>query len=147
MNTSEMPIQYVKGVGEKKAQILKKLGIETLWDLVHYFPRSYLDLTSQVSICDIKPETVCCFRATVGYDCSQSRVSSSMMIYKTTVFDETGTVHITIFNNKYLAESLKTGEEYLFYGKVSYHRGSFQMNTPIVEKIESGKSAFEFRLF
>ena len=59
MNTSEMPIQYVKGVGEKKAQILKKLGIETLWDLVHYFPRSYLDLTNQVSICDIKPETVC----------------------------------------------------------------------------------------
>lgn len=140
MNTSEMPIQYVKGVGEKKAQILKKLGIETLWDLVHYFPRSYLDLTNQVSICDIKPETVCCFRATVGYDCSQSRVSSSMMIYKTTVFDETGTVHITIFNNKYLAESLKTGEEYLFYGKVSYQRGSFQMNTPIVEKIESGST-------
>ena len=102
MNTSEMPVQYVKGVGEKKAKILNKLGIETLWDLVHYFPRSYLDLTNQVKISDIVPETVCCFRATVGYDCVMSRISSSMIIYKTTVFDETGTVHLTIFNNKYL---------------------------------------------
>ena len=140
MNTSEMPVQYVKGVGEKKAKILNKLGIETLWDLVHYFPRSYLDLTNQVAICDIKPETVCCFKATVGYDCVMSRVNASMIIYKTTVFDETGTVHLTIFNNKYLADSLKTGEEYLFYGKVSLQRGSLQMNTPTVEKVESGST-------
>ncbi|MBQ5905211.1 MAG: ATP-dependent DNA helicase RecG [Clostridia bacterium] len=140
MNTSEMPVQYVKGVGEKKAKILNKLGIETLWDLVHYFPRSYLDLTNQVKISDIVPETVCCFRATVGYDCVMSRISSSMIIYKTTVFDETGTVHLTIFNNKYLADSLKTGEEYLFYGKVSLQRGTLQMNTPTVEKIESGST-------
>ncbi len=140
MNPAEMSVQYVKGVGEKKAQILRKLGIETVYDLVHYFPRSYLDLTNQVRICDIVPETVCCFRATVGYECTSSRVNSAMILYKTTVFDETGTVHITIFNNKYLADSLKTGEEYLFYGKVSYQYGSFQMNTPTVEKIESGST-------
>lgn len=85
MNPNEMSVQYVKGVGEKKAQILKKLGIETVYDLVHYFPRSYLDLTNQVRISDIVPETVCCFRATVGYDCTMSRVSSAMILYKTTV--------------------------------------------------------------
>lgn len=140
MNTADMSVQFVKGVGEKKAQILRKLGIETVYDLVHYFPRSYIDLTNQISICDIRPETVCCFRATVGYDCTMSRISSSMIIYKTTVFDETGTVHITIFNNKYLADSLKTGEEYLFYGKVSLQRGSLQMNTPTVEKVENGNT-------
>lgn len=135
-----MSVQYVKGVGEKKAQLLKKLGIETVYDLVHYFPRSYLDLTNQISICDIIPETVCCFKATVGFDCTSARVNSSMVIYKTTVFDETGTVHITIFNNKYLADTLKTGEEYLFYGKVTFQRGSFEMNTPTVEKVENGNN-------
>ena len=140
MNAGEMSVQYVKGVGEKKAQLLKKLGIETVYDLVHYFPRSYLDLTNQVKICDIVPETVCCFRAVVGFDCTAARVNASMIIYKTTVFDETGTVHITIFNNKYLADSLKSGEEYLFYGKVSLQRGTLQMNTPTVEKVESGAS-------
>ena len=140
MNTADISVQFVKGVGEKKAQVLRKLGIETVYDLVHYFPRSYIDLTNQISICDIRPETVCCFRATVGYDCTMSRISSSMIIYKTTVFDETGTVHITIFNNKYLADSLKSGEEYLFYGKVSLQRGSLQMNTPTVEKVENGNT-------
>ena len=140
MNSAEMSVHFVKGVGEKKAQVLKKLGIETVYDLVHYFPRSYIDLTNQVKICDIVPETVCCFKATVGFDCTMSRVSSAMIIYKTTVFDETGTVHITIFNDKYLADSLKTGEEYLFYGKVSYQYGSYQMNTPMVEKPEKGST-------
>ena len=80
MNTSEMPVQYVKGVGEKKAKLLQKLGIETLWDLVHYFPRSYIDLTNQLKINEIVPETVCCFRATVGFDCTSARVSSSVTI-------------------------------------------------------------------
>ena len=100
MNPSEMSVQYVMGGGEKKAQVLKKLGIETVFDLVHYFPRSYIDLTNQLKINEIVPETVCCFRATVGFDCTSARESSGMIIYKTTVFDETGTVHITIFNNK-----------------------------------------------
>ena len=105
------PVTSISMVGEKRAALYKKIGIETVYDLIHYFPRSYIDLTNQLKINEIVPETVCCFRATVGFDCTSARVSSGMIIYKTTVFDETGTVHITIFNNKYLADSLKTGEE------------------------------------
>ncbi len=139
-NTNRMPVQYVKGVGEKKAQLLKKLGIETVYDLLHYFPRSYIDFTNQISICDIEPETVCCFKAVVAYDPSSAYIRQGMTIFKTTVYDDTGTVHITVFNNKYLAESLKQGREYLFYGKVSLSRDGLEMNTPIVEKEENGST-------
>ena len=43
-NTS---IQYLKGVGEKRAQLYKKLGILTVGDLIYHFPRSYIDPTQQ----------------------------------------------------------------------------------------------------
>lgn len=140
MNVSEMSVQYVKGVGEKKALLLKKLGIETVFDLIHFFPRSYIDFTNQIKIKDITPDCVCCFKAVVGYAPQKSRVKGGMMLFKTAVYDETGTVHITIFNNKYLADSLETGKEYLFYGKVTPGRGSFEMTSPTVEKPENGST-------
>ncbi len=140
VNSSEMSVQYVKGVGVKKAELLKKLGVETVYDLVHFFPRGYLDLTNQVKISHIAPDSVCCFKAVVGFKPTGDYIRKGMTIFKTAVFDETGTVHITIFNNKYLADSLEEGKEYLFYGKVSLQRGSFYMNTPIVEKEDKGST-------
>ncbi len=138
MDSGNMSVQYIKGVGEKKALLLKKLGIETVYDLVHFFPRSYIDLTNQVRIKDIIPDTFCCFKGVVGYDPQGSRVKGNMTIFKTVAYDETGTVHITIFNNKYLAQSLETGNEYIFYGKVTLNRMGFETVSPLVYKVEDG---------
>ncbi len=133
----DMPLKYIKGVGEKRAELLNKLGIKSLYDLVHFYPRSYLDMTSLCFIKDILPDTVCCFKAIVGYDVKQQLIRRGMTLYKTVLFDNTGTVHLTIFNNKYLADTIHEGEEYIFYGRVTLSKRGLEMNSPIIEKLDS----------
>ena len=133
MNKYDTPIQYVKGVGEKRASLLKKLGIETLYDAVHFYPRSYTDFSSSVLISKLKEGEICCVKAFVGCGVSKSEIRKGMTIYKTVASDETGVLHITIFNNGYQAEALEVGKEYFFLGKVGVNFGSFEMTNPIIE--------------
>ena len=53
-NLLETPIQYIKGVGPRRAKVLESLNIYTIKDLLYYFPRKYLDRTSMQSIGSIK---------------------------------------------------------------------------------------------
>ena len=128
-----MNIQYVKGVGEKRAQLFAKLDVFTLYDLVHLFPRNYIDFSCPVAIKELKRGSVYCVKAIVGSAVSEARIRQGMTIYKTVVTDGEGVLHITIYNNRYLAEKLKVGEELLFYGKVISNRGALEMGNPIIE--------------
>ena len=64
---SDIPLRYVKGIGEKREELLKKLGITSLYDLVHFFPRTYLDFTDLTPISKMIPGEVYAFSAIVGY--------------------------------------------------------------------------------
>ncbi len=137
MKDSTVPLKYIKGVGEKREGLLKKLGITSLYDLVHFYPRTYLDFSELTDIVSIVPGTVCAFSAVVGYDPVEHKIRKGMTLYKTLVTDGVAGVHITIFNSKYLADSLKQGQEYIFYGKVTAQNGSLEMSNPIVEPFDS----------
>ncbi len=137
MKDSTVPLKYIKGVGEKREALLKKLGISSLYELVHFYPRTYLDFSELTDIVSIVPGTVCAFSAVVGYDPVEHKIRKGMTLYKTLVTDGIAGVHITIFNSKYLADSLKQGEEYIFYGKVTANGGSLEMANPIVEPFDS----------
>ena len=132
----ETPLQYIKGVGEKRAGLLKRLGINNLYDLVHYFPRTYIDFTAVTPIPQLIPDTVCCFKAIVGYTPVKNEIRRGMTIYKTLLIDGEYSVNLSIFNSSYLAESLEEGEEYIFYGKVTINRGSFEITNPLIEKAD-----------
>lgn len=134
------PIKYIKGVGEKRALLLKKMGIETLYDIVHFYPRTYLDFTNLTPISQLTPDNIGCFSAIVGYTPKEYKIRKGMTIYKTTVTDGTAGVHITIFNSKFLADKLKVGEEYIFYGKVTASKGSLEMTNPIVEELTDSQT-------
>lgn len=136
MSSNEISLKYIKGVGEKREALLKKLGITSLYELVHFYPRAYLDFSVLTDISSIVPDSVCAFSAVVGYDPIEYRVKNGMTLYKTTVTDGVAGVHITIFNSKYLADSLKQGQEYIFYGKVTAQSGSLDMSNPVVEPLD-----------
>ncbi len=138
MKSNEFALKYIKGVGEKREEMLKKLGINTLYELVHFYPRTYLDFSQLTDIVSIVPDTVCAFSAVVGYDPTEHHIKKGMTLYKTLVTDGVAGVHITIFNSRFLADSLKQGQEYIFYGKVTAQNGSLEMANPIVEPIENG---------
>lgn len=133
MNKYDMSVQYIKGVGEKRAALFKKLGISTIFDAVHFYPRAYTDFTSITPVSKLKEGETACVRAFVGSGVSKAIIRQGMTVYKTVAADETGILHITIFNNRYAAESLKEGTEYFFIGKVNLAFGSFEMSNPIIE--------------
>ena len=52
MNSINDSIKYLKGVGEKRAKHFQRLGVETISDLLYFFPRSYMDYTKPIPIAD-----------------------------------------------------------------------------------------------
>ena len=132
-----MSVQYIKGVGEKRAGLFSKLDVFTLCDLVHLFPRSYLDFSSPQKIRELKSGETACVRATVGCRVSKAMIRQGMTVFKTVLTDGEDVLHVTIFNNRFLAERLEEGKEFLFLGRVSMNRGEFELTNPLVHEVNS----------
>ncbi len=111
-------IQFLKGVGEKRAKLYKKLSIETIGQLLYYFPRSYLDLTKVIDIADCQSGDMCVICATVTHKGREQHIRKGLSVFKVKVADDSGPMNITFFNAKYAVEALQVGETYLFYGKM-----------------------------
>ena len=126
-------IQYVKGVGEKRAKLLEKLGIRTVEDAVRYYPRAYLDFANCKPIASLVPGETACVRAVVGTELFGAQIRKGLTIWRSVLTDGESTMHLIIFNNRFLAERLQQGETYLFYGKVGENYGTLEMNNPLVE--------------
>ena len=113
-------ITEVSKIGEKRAALYKKLGIQTVSDLIHHFPRSYIDFTSAGTLDDYRIGDTAIVLAKVTEKFSPLRVRGGTTIFKLIASDHSqNAVAITFFNNKYSYEALKMGEEYIFYGKLS----------------------------
>jgi len=132
-------IQYLKGVGEKRAKILNKLGIFTVGDLLRFYPRDYMDWSKISTITGAPFDTNCCVKAVVNHKPRGAKIRKGMTIYKTVATDGEALMDITIFNSKYTAEALEAGEEYLFYGKVGGNLRRREMTSPLISKVEDGE--------
>ena len=133
MHPCDMDVQYIKGVGEKRAALLRKLGIETVRDAVHYYPRAYLDFSVDTPIAKLIPGETACVRGVIGCPVSGGLIRQGLSIYKTVVTDGSDVLHVTIFNNRFLARRLREGDTYLFYGRVTRQFGTLEMSNPLVE--------------
>lgn len=123
-------IKYLKGVGEKRAAMLSKLGISTLRDLLIFYPRIYEDWSNITPIKDAEPGETVCIRAIAGSRCREHRIRKGMTLYKVEVTDGESLLDITFFNNKYAAEKIEQGVEYLFYGKITGKGYYKALNSP-----------------
>jgi len=132
-------IKYLKGVGEKRARLLAKLGVLNVNALLRFYPRAYEDWSKITPIAITPFGEPCCIKAIVGHKPSAHMVRKGMTIYKTDVTDGETLLHVTIFNNKYAAEKLKEGEEFLFFGKIGGSLFSREMISPDIEKAEGGE--------
>ncbi len=127
-------IKYLKGVGEKRAAMLSKLGIFTLRDLLTFYPRVYEDWSKITSIKDAPMGETVCIKAIAGTRCREHRIRKGMTLYKTEVTDGESLLDITFFNNKYAAEKIEQGKEYLFFGKITGKGYYKQMTSPEFEE-------------
>ena len=116
-------IQYLKGVGPKKADLLVKLGIRTLFDLLTWYPRGYEDQSALTPIASLHAgETATVSGSIMNLTEKQGR-SRKMSILTALVGDGTGFLQIIWFNQKYLKRQLKIGCRLFVTGKATYAYG------------------------
>ena len=138
MLTTVTPIQYLKGVGEKRALQLNKLGIHTVGDLLSHFPRQYEDWSTVTPIACAPRDLPCCIRATAMAAPIERRVRKGLSLYTFSAVDTSGVVRVTLFNNKYAAAKIEAGRQYLFFGTISGTLNAPELSSPLIEPAETG---------
>ncbi len=133
-------IRCLKGIGDTRAALLEKMNIKTIGDLLYLFPRSYEDRTKVKFIAECIAEETVCVCVTVFSAVRENRIKKNLVIYSMKVMDETGFLNIVWFNNRYIKNAFKKGEEYIMYGKITRGRMGFEMSNPVYEK--SGREQY-----
>ena len=131
------PITILKGIGPTKAKQFANLNIYTLEDLICHFPRGYEDRTKLVSIEKLEPDVPACFKAMVMNSPRTSHIRKGLDLTKVQVADHTGRLTLTFFNQKFTAEQLQYGQEYIFYGAVSGDFIGYNMTSPVFEALDA----------
>ena len=132
------PVSALSGVGAKRAEQFEKLGISSVGELIQFYPRAYEDWSEITKIADITEEGTYCVKAVVGSAVSNTMLAGGRFICKTTVYDDTGTVKLVFFNNKYISRMLAYGAEYFFYGKITFDSYGSQMVAPAFSPARQG---------
>lgn len=129
-------IRSLKGVGEKRAGLFQKLGAPTVGALLRLYPRAYEDWSPVDSIACAPFDTPCAIRAAVVRAPAEHRIRQGLTLYKLRVTDGASDMDITLFNNKFGAQQLVSGEEFIFYGRVSGTLLRRQMSSPAFARAE-----------
>ncbi|MBU2221859.1 MAG: ATP-dependent DNA helicase RecG, partial [Candidatus Omnitrophica bacterium] len=132
----EIPIQYLKGIGPKRAKLFENLGIRTIEDILYYFPRRYEDRSKFVSISKLKEGVVQAVKARIkalGERHSWRKIRFNIL--EIAVADDTGQLRCVFFNQGYLREYFKPDVRLILYGKVERYAGNLQMSSPEFEII------------
>ncbi len=137
-NFLQTPIEYLKGVGPNRADLLKKeLGIFTFQDLLHLFPHRYLDRTQYYKISELQKTN------------AEVQIVGKIIHIKTveqkrgkrlvaTFTDDTGEMELVWFRgHKWIRENLKLNEAYVIFGKTNWFNNGFSMPHPELELLEA----------
>ncbi len=140
MNSSflQTPIEYLKGLGPKRAELLKKeLGIHTFQDLLNLFPNRYLDRTQYYKIIQLQrtnAEVQIIGKITHIKTVEQKRGKRLVATFR----DETGVMELVWFRGiKWMRENLKINVPYVIFGRTNYFNGNFSMPHPEMELLEA----------
>lgn len=110
-------VQYVKGIGPKRADKLNKLGIFTLKDLLYYFPRQFEDRNNLKKIAQLEDEEKVTIKAVIS-SINTFSPREGMTLTKIDVKDETGSAKLVFFNKSYIKNTFRPGDSILVFGKV-----------------------------
>ena len=122
------PIQEVKGIGPKTAEVLHKAGIFTLRDLVYHLPRDYESFQQAQNIAELKPGKVT-VKAKVE-ETTIRRMRRNLTIVEATLRDKTGAIKAVWFNQPYRAKQFDAGKDYYFSGTMALSYGRYQISNP-----------------
>jgi len=140
----DRPIQYLKGVGPKRAEWLARLGIRTLEDFLYFLPWRYEDRSRLKPIARVIPgedQTVCgVVQATHLTITSRRR----FQIFEMVLGDESGSIRVKWFNQPYLQKRFKNGQRLMLSGmvKMSRYQGRvLEIENPVYEFLDAAAPA------
>jgi len=129
------PVQFIPGVGPKRAEALETVGVFTVHDLLHYYPRRYLDRSTVSSIRNINKNDESTLVGTVEV-CGE-RQARKRKIFQAVLSDGTGMITLVWFNGvKYIKNAIQKGDRLAVHGKVEFYNG-FQIVHPDYDKLDS----------
>ena len=131
----DLSLEKLANIKKARGAMLKKMGIATVYDLLNHFPKGYEDRSKKKNIIECFDGEKALVRARVKSK-NYRMIRKNLDIIKLSVYDETGKMEITYFNQKYLFSKLTEGEEYLFFGKVQRGFNKIEMVNPVTEKEE-----------
>ena len=134
-NLSDIPIQFIKGVGPAKAKLLANLGVVNVEDLLYLFPHRYEDRSQFTPIAMLQvgeTQTICGEVLT----CRRNFYSKNRTV-EVIVGDKSGRITCVWFNQPYLANIFKEGQEVVLYGRVDIFKKRLQMVVPDFELISA----------
>jgi len=125
------PVQYVKGIGPRLADILASKGIHTVDDLLHYLPFRYEDRVNPRTIAELRPGEM----ATVIAEVRTSGLfrTRKMPIFQMTAGQGRTRLRCIWFNGAYLKDKFQPGQMVALYGRVEDNRGELELKQPQFE--------------
>lgn len=132
----DAPLTVVQGIGPRTAQTLERLGLQTLRDMLYYFPRRYDDYTRLKPINRLVYGEEVTVIGTVQSVNTRSLHGGKMQRVEAIVTDGTGSLRVSWFNQVWIARRLNTGAHISLSGKVSQYLGRPVMDNPSWEPLE-----------
>lgn len=125
----ESPITQIKGIGSKTEQLMNKIGVYTIRDILLHYPRDYVKFKEPIKAGEIESEGI---YAVLGRVMSAPLLkrTSRMEIVQAKVGDYAGSIELVWFRMPYIRSQIKPGETYIFYGKVKQKGKYYSMEQP-----------------
>ena len=130
------PVTSLKGIGEKTGGLFRRLGVETVEDLIHNYPRAYDAYEPALPIGQAKEGKVCTICGQLVKEAAL-RQFKNMQIVVTAVKDLTGNMQLAWYNMPYLRTTLQMGKILVFRGRVVRKGNRLAMEQPEVFTPES----------
>ncbi len=131
-------VSVLHGVGIQKAKQLSRLGIETIRDLLYFFPRAYERRGDIRLLSHAQEDESCAFMLTVGTRVSTAKIRRGYSISKFRAFDESGSVEVMFFNAPFVKDVFHPGTTFRIYGKLNFYKGRPTLSNPKYEAYVEG---------
>ncbi len=131
----DAPIDTIKGLSDKMSPKFRRLGVETVRDMLYFFPRRHIDYSKRKTIAELGIGDEQTVIATVWQ--AQVAILGGRRSTEAIVGDESGNMRVVWFNQPYLSRQLRTNSQLVLSGKVSLFKGIKVFQSPQYEFLTS----------
>jgi len=132
-------VRYIKGVGPKKSEVLNRLGLDTVGDVLFYLPRRYEDRSNLRPIKEVRIGEAQAIKGEV-LTFGVRKTKKGIKIFQLAVGDNTGVIYAMWFNQPFLKRFFKVGQRIILYGKVEKY-DVLQIHQPEYEILKPDKTS------